>query len=958
MPRRFDFISPGVQLTEVDLSQVPSTPPKDGLLLIGRARKGPAMKVIQCNNLEDFTDVFGLSIDGVRQDDAWRDGNTGAPNYAAYAAQAYLAAGVGPVKFIRLLGLQYADDATSRAGWTAGSTMSTHTEANKTAQGLFIFPSSSTSGLTDNEPRLSGTLAAVFYTPLGAGVGLVGKRTTNSYENSTDTVNGVTAQLVYSSGPQYQFDLSVTGGNGISNTTASINFNPYSDKYIRGRLNTDPTKVYANNQYNETDVSYFLGETFETELDQRIPDFAGEGDAIGVILSLGNSYWTLGDMTNPLKISKSGWFIGQWPQQKYLFRLVSLEGGEEFQNKYYARISSITPAKGSGNASFTIQIVRKGPGSSNKLVIGDNSNDVVESFDGVNLDPTSVNYIGKIIGDQNIEWSTSTQKFSISGLYPNRSDYVRVELASGLTGKDIPAGFIGPKRRLPELTLDGIIGLNNSASVGWLSGRSSSPMTFTTNKFISNWDGVTALECNMSASVRWPQFRLSGEQTKNGTNYNASDYFGLHHGLKSEKVWAADYNDIARERGNFSMEMSLNDAFSNAEFVFALEDIVSGSATTEFYHVSGSNQVARGAAAAPFSSVAKRYGLTGSGGIIESKGIMRFNVPFFGGFDGVDVQYADPFSNKRIENAALGYPRYTMEQAIEMVRDPDNLKYELISIPGMIHASTQDRLLGICEDRGDALAVIDVDGIYQPRYDVESAEQNASISTTVSTLENRALDTSYACTYFPNVFLSDTLNGNGSILKAPPSVAGIGAIAQSERVSQPWFAPAGFNRGGLGRLGGSKGPVVMGTVEHLTKNNRDTLYNAHSNPIARFPSTGDVVVFGQRTLQQDASALDRINVRRLMIYLKRQIGIIADTILFDQNVQATWNRFKFQAETILSAVQTELGITEYKLVLDNTTTTPDLVDRNILYAKIFVKPARAIEFIAVDFIITRSGVEF
>ena len=144
----------------------------------------------------------------------------------------------------------------------------------------------------------------------------------------------------------------------------------------------------------------------------------------------------------------------------------------------------------------------------------------------------------------------------------------------------------------------------------------------------------------------------------------------------------------------------------------------------------------------------------------------------------------------------------------------------------------------------------------------------------------------------------------------------------------------------------------------MTKADRDKLYEVNINPIARFPATGDTVVFGQKTLQQEASALDRINVRRLMNFLKREIGDIADTILFDQNVNATWNRFKSQAEAVLSQVQAEYGVTEYKLVLDETTTTPDLQDRNILYAKVFVKPARAIEFIAVDFVITQSGVEF
>lgn len=196
------------------------------------------------------------------------------------------------------------------------------------------------------------------------------------------------------------------------------------------------------------------------------------------------------------------------------------------------------------------------------------------------------------------------------------------------------------------------------------------------------------------------------------------------------------------------------------------------------------------------------------------------------------------------------------------------------------------------------------------------------------------------------------------MLYVPPSVAAIGALAKSEKDSDLWFAPAGFNRGGINELGGSQGPIITGTWEHLTKDDRDDLYQTNINPIARFPSMDQIVIFGQKTLQQADSALNRINVRRLLIYLKYKIGLIADTILFDQNVNTTWNRFKFQAERVLLDVQNRLGVTEFKLVLDDKTTTADLVDRNIMYAKIFIKPARSIEFIAVDFIISRSGVEF
>ena len=150
---------------------------------------------------------------------------------------------------------------------------------------------------------------------------------------------------------------------------------------------------------------------------------------------------------------------------------------------------------------------------------------------------------------------------------------------------------------------------------------------------------------------------------------------------------------------------------------------------------------------------------------------------------------------------------------------------------------------------------------------------------------------------------------------------------------------------------------VLNTKDRLTSAERDELYDNGINPIANFPAEG-VVVFGQKTLQLERSALDRINVRRLMIYLKREIGGIARRTLFEQNLQATWNNFTEDALAVLEDVKDGLGLVDYKFVLDETTTTPDLIDQNILYAKLFVKPARAIEFIALDFIITKTGADF
>jgi phage tail sheath protein FI len=220
-------------------------------------------------------------------------------------------------------------------------------------------------------------------------------------------------------------------------------------------------------------------------------------------------------------------------------------------------------------------------------------------------------------------------------------------------------------------------------------------------------------------------------------------------------------------------------------------------------------------------------------------------------------------------------------------------------------------------------------------------------------MNSRNLNNSYGAAYYPWVNIRDDING--TLLYVPPSVVALGVLANTERSADVWFAPAGFNRGGLSN--GAGGLPVVGVETKLTSRNRDDLYEVNINPIASFPAEG-IVVFGQKTLQATQSALDRINVRRLLIFVKRGISRISSGTLFQPNVQATWNDFSSRAERFLNGVKTNFGIDDFKIVLDETTTTPDLVDRNILYAKIFIKPTRAIEFIAIDFIITRSGASF
>jgi hypothetical protein len=281
----------------------------------------------------------------------------------------------------------------------------------------------------------------------------------------------------------------------------------------------------------------------------------------------------------------------------------------------------------------------------------------------------------------------------------------------------------------------------------------------------------------------------------------------------------------------------------------------------------------------------------------------------------------------------------------------------MATVPGITNPKLTSKLLDVCEARADALAIIDLQGGYEPPTedaDKTDSERIGTVNGTISTFEDRNINNSYGCAYYPWVQITDTVTTGGS-LWVPPSVVILGTLASSQAASELWFAPAGFTRGGLSE--GSAGVPVTNVRSRLNSQERDDLYNAGINPIAQFPAEG-IVVFGQKTLQVTRSALDRINVRRLMIFVKRRISQISATLLFDQNVTATWGRFLGQVNPFLGSIQTRLGLTDYKVILDETTTTPDLVDRNILYAKIFLKPARAIEFIALDFVITRSGASF
>lgn len=345
----------------------------------------------------------------------------------------------------------------------------------------------------------------------------------------------------------------------------------------------------------------------------------------------------------------------------------------------------------------------------------------------------------------------------------------------------------------------------------------------------------------------------------------------------------------------------------------------------------------------PSGSVSRSIALTGSNSRADV-GYRRFSVPFQGGFDGFNPAREVKIGSEITETNSQGYNlngssaagSIAYKRALDAVSNPDNIDFNLLVIPGVIqrlHSYIAQEAIDLCETRGDAFYIMDIGAL------------GDSITTVTGQAE--AIDTNYAATYYPWVRVLDT--NTNKLLWMPPSVVLPEVYAYNDTVGAEWFAPAGLNRGGV--------PAAVGVKARLNQSQRDELYESKVNPIAQFPGQG-ICVWGQKTLQRRASALDRVNVRRLLITVKKFIASSARYLVFEQNTEATRNRFLNIVNPYLAGIQQRSGLTAFRVVMDETNNTPDIIDRNILQGAIYLQPTRTAEFIKLDFNILPSGAIF
>lgn len=939
----FRFISPGVQVAEIDRSGLPAQAPPIGPAVIGRAVYGPAMTPVRLESTAELYQTFGAPSPGGQGGDVWRSGNQAAPTYGLYAAEAYLRNN-GPVTFVRLAGEQHPSAiATGYAGWTT-----------LTASGLFVANAvSGASGLD----QITASLGAAFYlTDATTELQLI---STANGQTTPVTAAGTLVQNESTDPKVIEFTAIIKNYQGSNHLTATFNFDPDSEKYIRKVFNTNPHFTNDTLYGSDTRLNYFLGETFESALQEIVVGgTAGSGapttltnatdHAFAFLGELNGEGVDLADRASASSVAKSGFVFAQDLTQdtgsyqpssmQQLFRFVATDVRGDWDNRNIkvsiANIKAAVNPTVDPYGTFDV-FVRSAQDT-------DNSPSIIESFAGVNLNPASPDYIARRIGDKYLSWDNDEKYYEEYGTYNNVSKYIRMEMNDAVdngtaNGALLPFGFYGPVRTETQA----VAATTGSATLAVKSMYGGATVTTASGEAYSE---TLAADFNIRLEFQRLSLRESGA-------YGVSTPRKAFYGVRSQGTFARRDGGY----GDYTVRMSsdLADPYGGTlptggehSFIFTLDDLA-GTATVPVY-TSGSRAAATS--------------LRGTGSIdtLLDAGIDSFTMPMAGGADGFDITEPEPFANRLITGTdQTSYELYSVRKAIDTLRDPDVVEHNVVAVPGVSAPLVTDYLVDMAEERRDTLALIDIENDYKSRFELTSGEIGTNRTTlpnvdnAVSSMKTRGFDTSYGAAYYPAVQIRD--RGTNAILYVPATVAAIAAFGYTERVSEPWFAPAGFNRGGLSD--GSSGIVATGVSKRLTSRERDELYGVNVNPIAQFPQEG-VVIFGQKTLQARPSALDRVNVRRLLIFLKKEISRIANTTLFQPNVRDTWAQFLLRARPALDDVKAKFGLEDYRLVLDETTTTPELVDRNTLYARVLLKPTKAIEFIAIDFEIFRSGASF
>lgn len=1010
------FKSPNFYEREIELAApAPAGPTGVPAMVIGTATKGPAFVPVSVQNFNEYVEVFGsldpekfgpyaaneflknrsalsyIRVLGAGANSTFSHIND-TNSYGTVVNAGFSLAGTagsrdlrhdGTVQLLTARHTVGTYEASSAPMFSDNDTFSGQTYVNL-VRGLVMLPNTSRLMITASH----GTLDASSFDSV-------------NIDDDADLTSGEFKLIISSS-----LGSSFATTDGISGLKVlSASFDPSSVNYVGKILNKDPDKFYQEQHYLHADFA----------VDKSVAEAGGSSQNRAAILSGSANTSSAGDPSKTFRevfgsyntrfsAPKSTMFITQpFGKTEYnLFQFEAIDDGEFANQLYKISISNLKASTNDADryGTFSVQIRNWGDTDQNPQVI--------EQFSNCSLNPDSPNYIAKLIGDRKVYYNFDAtipgeKRLVSSGKYPNRSKYVRILMSKDVAEKQVPEtslpfGFRGINTLNVNPNLDSSAELSDSLSrlggqlsTSFLSLSSSFmppvPMRFKVTRgempaspaFIGEPGNSEVTQGALYWGVKFERDSVSSDSTS--TALLNPNVVQEKNSLLSSLTRFVGIEKLDSLTTGSNADLLNNNKFSLSKVVLYNENI--GDLTSSINNHMKEAAYIRNAALDNTKYTYLENGRTrmtlatllssGSASVFNRfSSFAKFTNFLYGGFDGTNFleRNARRMNDKSVafdsrggassNNDIPGFSSNPSGQnldnngvasyltAVNIATDPMQANNNILAIPGIKEPYVNDVAMGKVKDYGLSIHVMDI-----PSYDdsgnrlFDDSAAKPNINQVCNELDSRNIDNNYVATYFPDVFIDDEVNKRR--VKVPASVAALGALGFNDRVSYPWFAPAGFNRAAL--------DFVSNVAVRLNVSDRDRLYESRINPIATFPRLG-FVVYGQKTLQINKSALDRVNVRRLMLEIKRVIIGIAKRLVFEQNTPAVRNKFVADASFQLGLIQVQAGIEGFQVVMNETNNSQEDSDLHRLNGRIVVVPTRVVEFIAIDFIVTNSGVEF
>lgn len=991
------FTSAGVTTREIDLTGPTSIDPVGVPAgIVGTSPKGPAYVPITLPTMNDFVVKFGAPSTLFRS--------------APLAANEWLR-NAQAVTFLRVLGVGDGKQRLSSglnkgkvnaAGFVVGDqqpqtslsgNLGSNSYANTTGPlgrtyflGAIMSQSNGSTLLTDaglaaqGVPIIRGVLMAA------SGVVLTLSSSFNTVSTAPSTTapataanirGAVTGAVNLGSGKQ-EFVMFLNGHKASETAYSNVitaSFDVAAPNYFGKILNRDPLKLENAGYvlYAQYDIHPAMAVVTGSGVVLAASGAAVSGNAnrerVAFLLT-GSQTVNSGTLTAPnfenfedrFQTASTPWITSQkfGGRPMNLFKVWALGDGDEPNSKVKISFENIQPSTSDTTKFGTFDLLVRD--------LGDNDNNrvVLEQWRGMSLDPENPRFLGNIIGDTrvfyNFDATTGKQKLTTTGNYPVRSRYIRVQIADDVLNGEtpetaLPMGFRG----LPHLVTSGTAPMPSFTDAAGYSTSNlfynlvQPPVPFR----LALTRGVSPTQTTDKALYWGVQFERMESATDPNSSYVPNEsiksfakYFPTFHTEWQNPLVSGNEGtpDTAAD-GILDADRFNNNAFS-LENIRVVYNAVSGLADSTL--VDQWAYVRAGGISTNVSALTRALTVSDLADP-SNRALAKFTVFMQGGFDGVRIFNEDTaqLTNKAIveemnytsRGFSSGPTVSAYTKALELMADTTEVDIQLLSLPGIRHRYVTDTAIRTTEERFDAMLIFDIEERDINNALVTSDSQRTSVNFTATNFAARGLNSSFAAAYFPDVTLRDSFNRE--VVRVPPSVAVLGAFSKNDAVAYPWFAPAGFTRGALDT---TNEPVVR-----LTKPNLDALYSVNINPLVSFAGSTGPVVWGQKTVLSRQSSLDRVNVRRLLLSIRRDVRGVANKILFEQNKEATLARFSQKVNPILKRVQDQQGIDNFKVLIDTSTTTEADIENKTIRGKIFIVPTKTLEFLSIDFVLTNRA---